>query len=78
MKAIITKYHPWTNTKPARLSASTWDGNRIYVSLTHIAHSADSEEAHRVAAQTLADKMKWEGRLVGGGIKGGYAFVFVD
>jgi hypothetical protein len=84
MKAITTKYHPYTNTKPAQISASDKDGNRVYMSVSSYEGKAnetfDAEyDMHLKAACKLVDKMKWVGsRLVGGGIKGGYAFVFAD
>lgn len=75
MKAILTRYHGPTNFKGSRISAFDSDGNRITISYPH---ELSGENVHRKAAETLRDKMKWEGEMVGGAIKDGYAFVFVD
>ncbi len=40
--------------------------------------SLSSENAHRVAAQALADRLDWNGKLVGGALDNGYAFTFAD
>ena len=73
-KAIVTKYHGPTNTRGSRISASDSDGNRVSVSYDH---ALSREDVHRVAAEALCTKMKWTGRLVAGGLRDGYAFVFV-
>ena len=76
MQAIITKYHGPTDTKGARISATT-EAGRVYVPLDH---SLDTEARHRVAAQALADRMGWSGQLIAGALpnSSGYAFVFAD
>lgn len=74
MKAIITKYHGPSNCKGARISAHDSDGNRVTISYPH---HLSGEACHRLAADELCRKMKWEGTLAAGWIKGGYAFVFV-
>lgn len=74
-KAICTRYHGPTNTRGARITATDLDGNRKSIPYPH---ELRSEEGHQKAAQELADKMGWKGKLVGGAIKHGYAFVFVD
>jgi len=76
MKAIITKYHGPTNFKGSRISASDEDGNRITIPYPSELDWRDGEP-HRAAAQSLCEKMNWKGSLVGGSVKGGYAFVFV-
>ena len=75
MKAILTKYHGPTNVRGARIIASDMDGNRAIIGYPH---QLSQEDAHRFAAKVLRDKMGWQGRMIGGGIRGGYAFVFVD
>jgi hypothetical protein len=75
MKAIVTKYHGPTNFKGARITASDEDGNRVTISYPH---ELSGEDVHRKAAMALCDKMKWAGELVGGSLKRGYVFVFVD
>lgn len=75
MKAIITKYHGATDTKGSRISATDTDRNRISIPYPY---ELSGSAVHRAAAEALCKKMKWEGRLIGGGIKGGYAFVFAE
>ena len=75
MKAIETKYIPASNTKPSRIKAFTEGGNSLTVSFPM---DLDGEGAYRYAAELLQQKMKWPGRLVGGGTKAGYAFCFVQ
>lgn len=73
MKAIQTKYLPATNTKGSRIRAFDSDGNSVTVS--HY-HDASRDDAHRRAARALCEKMDWRGRLIGGHIKDGMAFVW--
>jgi hypothetical protein len=73
MKAIRTKYLGPTDHKPARISASDEDGNRIIISKDG---RLDTEPAHRKAADALCAKMHWCGRLVCGSLGNGYVFVF--
>jgi hypothetical protein len=74
MKAISTKYLPCTNSRGARIKAFDMDGNSVTVSYDH---ALSGEDVHRVAAETLRDKMHWKGELIGGAVKGGsYVFVF--
>jgi hypothetical protein len=77
MKAIVTKWHPPTYTKPARISATDSDGNRVFISS---GGSGRIDTDHREAAELLCHKMGWKGRetLIGGGIKGGFAWVFAE
>ncbi len=75
MKAILTKYHGPTDTEHSWIGAFDMDRNRIAIPYPH---ELSGEECYRVAAQALCDKMHWTGRMVGGAIRDGYAFVFVD
>ena len=75
MKAIETRFIPATTHKPARVSASDGDGNRIIISY---GSQDGGEDAFRKAADALAEKMGWGGELVGGATKRGYTFVFVS
>ena len=72
MKAILTKFYGPTDTKPARVKAYDMDGNCMWVT------SADHNDPHFAAAHALCAKMNWEGDIIGGAIKGGYAFVFAE
>lgn len=74
MKAIITKYHGATNFRGSRISAFDGD-NRVVIPYPH---ELNSEEAHRAAAQALCDKLKWTGKFISGGLKNGYAHVFIE
>jgi hypothetical protein len=75
MKAIETRYVGPGNVRGARIIASDSDGNRVTLSYPD---ELSGEAVHRKAAQALADKMGWTGRLVAGGTKRGYCFVFVE
>lgn len=79
MKAILTKVIPCTNTKPTRVKAYTEGGNSIMVSWSECDSDGRTQgEAHLYAAQALANKMQWPGKLLGGGTPEGYAFVFAE
>jgi len=76
MRAIITKYHGPTNTRGSRITADAGDGVRLTIPYPY---ELSGEAVHRKAAEALCEKMKWEGKLVAGGLpKGGYAFVFAE
>lgn len=75
MKAITTKYHGPTNTRGSKISASDGDGNRVTISYPY---ELSGEAVHRAAADRLCEKMGWDHKLVGGSVKNGYVFVFVD
>lgn len=84
MIAIETRYIPCTNTKPSRIKAYTSNpGQYVMMSVSAAEHQSPGkgnhdEDTHRVVAQALADKMNWPGKLIAGGTKRGYAFVFVS
>ena len=75
MKAIETKYIPASDTKSSRIKATAEGGNSLTVGYPH---ELSGEAVHRYAAELLQKKMKWPGRMVGGGTKTGYAFCFVQ
>ena len=75
MKAIVTKYIGPTNSRGTRIIASDEDGNRIIIGYPY---ELSGIAAHAKAARALCDKMKWDGKLIGGAMKNGYAFVFSD
>lgn len=76
MKAIVTRYHGPTATRPARVTAQDADRNRVSVphdstTYPHI------EDAHDAAAVALCHKMDWDGTLVRGWLSAGvYAYCF--
>lgn len=79
MKAILTKVLPCTNTKPTRIKAYTEGGNSITISWEEAEYPEKSHaQTHLYVAQQLCKKLKWEGKLIGGGTPEGYAFVFQE
>jgi len=74
LKAILTKYHGFSDTHGSRISAVEPGGTRIYIPFAY----GDSleESRYRKAAEVLCEKMGWSGTLISGSIKDGYAFVF--
>ncbi len=80
MKAIITKYLPFTNTKPSRIKASaegvksiTWTCNF----LQGVAECKTSGE-HKLAAHLFAASNQWPTNLASGGLPNGeWAHCFV-
>lgn len=80
MKAIVTKYHGATDTKPGRYSATAEGVGRIYKSSDYDLTSYGNHEA---MARALAEKHGWlrdGSRLAGGCLPDGkhYAWVFVQ
>lgn len=73
MKAIQTKYFGPTNYRGSRIKAFDGDNNSVTISYPY---ELSGEDVHRKAAEALRDKMGWTGKLIGGGIKSGYVFVF--
>ena len=74
-QAITTKYVGPTNTKGGRIIARTESGIRHTIGYPH---ELSSEQGHRKAAEELATKLGWQGRLIAGGLRTGYCFVLVD
>jgi hypothetical protein len=75
MKAIQTKYLPPTNTLGARVKAFDGDGNQVTIS--HYQHELEEYEIHEKAAKMLMEKLGWDGKIAGGWLKDGMAFVFI-
>lgn len=75
-QAITTKYHGPTDRKGARISATANVG-RVVISYPH---ELDNVAAHRLAAETLANKFHWLDRttLVGGALPKNAGYVFVQ
>lgn len=75
-QAIVTKYFGPTNTRGARIKATS--GGGINVTIPY-AHDLSNEAAHSQAAVALCQKLKWwPCKLLQGSLKSGYAFVFAD
>jgi hypothetical protein len=77
MKAIITKKTLGNDSSHDRIAASDMDGNTIRVFESTLEESSDYDRHLKVAIKLQAH-MGWDGCLIGGAIKGGYAFVFVS
>lgn len=75
MKAIRTKYTGPTDTRGARIIASTEDRNRCSIPYPH---ELNQTEAHAFAARTLCEKMGWDGEMVGGGLGNDMVWVFTS
>ncbi len=75
-QSIITKFIPATNRRPSRVKAIASGGE----SHTSSYHNLDGneEQRHFAVARSLAEKLDWSGRLVGGATKTGFVFVFAD
>jgi hypothetical protein len=74
-QAITTRYFGPGNVRGARIIATTESGIRHAISYPY---ELSGEACHRKAAQELADKLGWTGKLIAGGMKQGYAFVLCD
>ena len=75
MYAITTKFLPCTNTKGARIKATTEAG-----SITLDYHNIEASDKHEYAAQRLLEKLKLDNRyyLQGGTLpRGGQVFVLI-
>lgn len=76
--AITTRIIPATNTKPMRVVAENANGHRITLSWDSLP-DGNVVSQHWIAAKELRDKLDWPNLpMTAGGIKGGYAFVYVD
>jgi len=71
-QAITTRYFGPTNTRGARIKATSGSGLSVYV---HCDGSDDSE--HKNAAETLAAKLKWDGVWCGGAVAGRDSYAWV-
>lgn len=76
MQAITTKFHPCTNLRPSRVSA-TAEAGRVTLSWDH---GLNVDQNHLAAAVALCRKFGWKGEIVGGHLPKGnpahMAFVF--
>lgn len=75
MIAIQTKYLGPTNFKGSRIKAFTSMGAQLTIGYPHELSGA---ACHVKAAVALAKEQGWTygGKLISGGVKGGYVFVF--
>lgn len=77
MQAIITKYVGPTSTRGSRIKAISESGESITVPYGYAGSPYDE---HKRAAEALIAKLGWSkyGRIVGGSVRHGYAWVFVS
>lgn len=74
-KAISTRYAGPTMRRGSRIIASEPDGRRVVLSYDCALSSTANQ---RVAAETLRDKLRWNGALIGGATRKGMVWVFCD
>lgn len=74
-QAIETKYHAATNHRGTRYSARAASGLKVTIPCDY---ALDYAENHALACRALMDKLEWEGTMVGGSTKDGYAWVFTS
>lgn len=74
MQSISTKYVGASNTRGARIKATSASGISVMVPFDY--GMATEVEAHGLAAQALAKKLGWSGVMVAGSTKDGHVFVF--
>lgn len=72
-QAIVTEYLGPTNTRPGRIKATASAGS---VTLEYN-HALNLEKNHDAAAKAVADKFKWPGYWIGGGMPNGKGNVYV-
>lgn len=73
MQVIETKFHGPTDTKGARVSASSYGFGSVTLPWDH---ALTSEGNHKAAAKAFMDKCEWFGRYICGHNKRGMTFVF--
>lgn len=74
MQAIVTRYHGPTDYHGSRITARCESGR---LTIPYPFERNAGEDAHRVAAEALRDRLGWAGHLVGGCLPdGSYAFLF--
>lgn len=73
-QAILTKYLPPTNSRGARIKATSASGLSVTIPYEYELSGVD---LHAVAVKKLCEKLNWSGELVAGGTDVGYAFVFI-
>ncbi len=75
MQAIVTKYHPWTNRRPARISAQLASGShKVMISAPIISEGVQA--SHSLAVKTLLErKLAWQGKWIAGETPTGFVYV---
>lgn len=75
MKAIETRFLPYTDYQGSRVKAFDADGNSITIGWDH---GFNQEQNHIRGARALCEKMSWKGKLVTGFTRKGYVHVFTN
>ena len=75
MQSIHTRFHPQTNTRPARVSAHNSGGTHSEIVSVDAFDSA--EAAERGVALALATRLQWAGNWVGGPSADGRGMTYV-
>lgn len=73
-KAILVKYLPFTNHKPARVKAIVHRSLSVTVSVSEY---ASNDEARLAAAKAIAESLSWRGKYIKGTLPNGDV-VFVE
>lgn len=72
MKAVVTRYLPFTNTKPARIKASAEGVPSIIASVESFRLAGNGlDDPHITAAKALCRKYDWGETLASGVLPGG-------
>jgi len=79
MKAILTKYLPFTNTKPARIKASAEGVGSFTHSVENLRTIGDvKDDPHITAAKLVCERFQWGTSLASGVLPdGSWAHCFV-
>ena len=75
MQTIQTKFLGATNTRGARIKATTSEGKSAFVDYSH---ELSGEAVHFEAVKKLCKKLNWKGDFIAGATKSGYVFVFTN
>jgi hypothetical protein len=75
MKAIRTKFYGPTNTKGAKIVATDGEKNTITISYPY---ELNVENAHRLAAIKLCEKMGWSTNILPGWFKNECYWIFAN
>ena len=73
MQAIVTKYLGPTDSRGSRIKATAANGESVTVPY---GFSGDEYSRHERAAKALMQKLEWDGEIIGGSLRDGYAWVF--
>ena len=75
LRVVLTRYVGPSEARAACINATDSHGN--WIRFPYPDDLPGGLTAHLAAARALVARMRWPGRLVGGGIRSGYAFVLL-